>query len=77
MSDRTKDVLIRAVKTFAQALIATALTQVLVVINNGETVSGKTFLITVGLPALAAGLSALQNVLFPPKLKGDEDNGEQ
>ena len=71
MNDRQKDVLVRAGKTFIQALVATALTQVIVVINHAQPVSPKSLLVTVGLPALAAGLSALQNTLFPPGMPPD------
>ncbi len=74
MNDRQKDVLIRAGKTFVQALIATAMTQLIAVLGAGAKLEMKSLLVTVGLPALAAGISAMQNVLFPPTKTPDEEN---
>jgi len=77
MSEKYKDVLIRAGKTFIQALIATAMTQLIAILGTeGARLELKALLVTVGLPALAAGLSALQNTLFPPTKPPDEGGDE-
>ena len=73
MNDRQKDVLIRAGKTFLQALLATAIAQLMAVISaDGINLDPKALIATVGIPAMAAGLSAIQNTLFPPTNRDDD-----
>ena len=79
MNEKTKDVLTRAGKTFIQALLATAITQIIAALGAGATATldPRALLVTVGLPALAAGLSAVQNLLFPTIKPPDESSGEE
>ena len=76
MTDRQKDIFIRAGKTFLQALLATAITQLMAVLSaDGVNLDPKALAATVGIPAIAAGLSAIQNALFPPaKPSGNDDD---
>lgn len=76
MDDRLKDILIRAGKTFFQAFLATATVQLMAIAGSGsQKVDVRNLAITVGLPALAAGFSAIQNTLFSPTTK-PPDNGK-
>ena len=76
MNEQIKDIAVRAAKTFFQAFLATASLQ-LASLSAGriEKIDLPAIMYTVCLSALAAGISALQNTLFPP-IKGDKD-GEQ
>ncbi len=67
MNDRLKDILIRAAKTFLQAFLATATVQLMAIAGSGSMkVDVRSLAVTVGIPAMAAGFSAIQNALFPP-----------
>lgn len=69
MSDKTKDVLCRAAKTFWQAAVAYLLADVTVLsaaLTDFET--GHRMLITIGIGAVAAGLSAVYNGVVKPLL---------
>ena len=75
MNDKTRDVLARAGKTFIQALLATAITQLMAVVGaGGAKIDPRSLLVTVGIPAIAAGLSAIQNTLFPPTKPPDRED---
>ncbi len=77
MNDRQKDVLIRAGKTFFQAFMATATAQILELCSTGfSKFDWHIFAVTVGIPAMAAGLSAIQNILFPPTPKPPDNRDE-
>lgn len=66
MKDKTKDILIRAVKTFIQAFIAAFLMGT----NNLSTLDKKV-LESALLGALAAGISAVMNLLINLLDKGE------
>ena len=69
MTAKTKDVLERAVKTFIQAFLALFVPALIAYLNGYTTdLSVKTVL----YPALAAGISAVWNLLAPPKGVRDE-----
>ena len=64
MSVKTKDVLERAVKTFVQAFLALFVPALIAYLNGYTTdLSVKTVI----YPALAAGISAVWNLLWPSK----------
>ena len=70
MSEKTKDVLNRALKTFWQAALAYLLADVSVLQAALTDVSaGKRVLLTLGVGAVAAGLSAVYNGLVKPLLE--------
>lgn len=62
MSDRVKDVLVRALKTFWQAALAYVFADVSVLQGAlSDWNVGKRVLVTIGIGAAAAGLSAVYN----------------
>ncbi len=78
MDDRLKDILIRAAKTFLQAFLATATVQLMAVAGSGSLkIDVRSLAVTVGIPAIAAGLSAIQNALFPPTKPPDGEGEEE
>ena len=69
MSEKTKDVLIRAGKTFWQAALAYLLADISVLQEALTDVkAGRQVLITLAVGAVAAGLSAVYNGLIAPLL---------
>jgi hypothetical protein len=69
MSDKTKDVLIRALKTFWQAAVAYLLADVTMLsaaLTDFET--GYRVIVTLVVGAVAAGLSAVYNGIIKPLL---------
>lgn len=73
MSEKTKDVLIRAMKTFWQAALAYLLADVSVLqaaLTDWST--GKQVLISLAVGAAAAGASAVYNGLIKPLLEVKE-----
>ena len=72
MSVKTRDVLTRAFKTFWQACIAYVIASITVLQSalSGESTWAKV-LITLGVGAVAAGLSAVWNGFVSPLLKKD------
>lgn len=69
MSEKTKDVLIRALKTFWQAAVAYLLADVTMLsaaLTDYET--GYRMLVTLSVGAVAAGLSAVYNGIVKPLL---------
>lgn len=75
MDDRLKDILTRAAKTFLQAFLATATVQLMAVAGSGSLkIDVRSLAVTVGIPAIAAGLSAIQNTLFPPTKPPDGED---
>lgn len=74
MSEKTKDVLNRALKTFWQAALAYLLADVSVLQTALTDVkAGKQVLITLAVGAVAAGLSAVYNGLVKPLLEGRKE----
>lgn len=70
MKETTKDVLIRALKTFWQAAVAYLLADVTVLQSALTDLSaGKRVLLTLGVGAVAAGLSAVYNGIVRPGLE--------
>lgn len=64
MTAKTKDVIERAVKTFVQAFLALFVPALIAYLNGYTTdLSVKTVI----YPALAAGISAVWNLLWPSK----------
>ena len=76
MTPQHKDVLVRAVKTFIQAFLAIFVPALIAYLNGYTTdISVRTIL----YPALAAGISAVWNLILPPKpveVKTDAGNTE-
>lgn len=77
MSDKTKDILVRALNTFWQAALAFAVataeeTFPAITAWNMETV--KSLSIIVGVGALGAGFSALANTFIKPWLTKHKEN---
>ena len=79
MTAKTKDVIERAVKTFVQSFLALFVPQLIAYLNG---YTNDLSVRTVLYPALAAGISAVWNLLKPPKTaytdhiaEGDDDNG--
>ena len=77
MTTKTKDVIERAVKTFVQAFLALFVPQIIAYLNGYTSdLSVKTVL----YPALAAGISAVWNLLKPSKSAqpqdADKDNND-
>ena len=70
MSDKMKDILIRAVKTFIQAFLAAFL-----IGTNNLTSLDKKVLESALLGGLAAGISAVMNLLANLLDKGEWKNG--
>lgn len=69
MKEKIKDVAIRALKTFWQAALASAILNSETLFTNVTELDSekiKTLLVTVGLAALAAGLSAVYNGVLKP-----------
>lgn len=82
MSDRTKDIIIRALKTFWQAALGYIIVDInalLVGISNSNITEGM--LKTVAIGAVAAGFSAVWNSvlspLFSSKEKGQSSDSEE
>ena len=79
MSDKVKDVVIRAAKTFWQTALASlifAMPQITESVGGGWAVV-KPVLISVGVGALSAGFSAAYNGVLKPlaeKLKANNEN---
>lgn len=74
MSEKTKDVLNRALKTFWQAALAYLLADISVLQTALTDVkAGKRVLITLAVGAVAAGLSAVYNGLVKPLLEGRKE----
>ena len=71
MNENQKDVLIRAARTFWQAMLAYLLADATVLqealLNWSR---GRHVLLTLGVGAVAAGLSAMYNGVFLPLLEG-------
>ena len=82
MSEKFKDVVVRAFKTFWQTALASvifAMPQIIENINAGWAVL-KPLLISAGVGALAAGLSAAYNGVLKPlaeKLKSNNTSAEE
>lgn len=75
MKDSTKDVLIRALKTFWQAALASvmvSLPQIINLIPDGWDAL-KPVIMSAGVGAIAAGLSAVYNGLIKPRLEVSKD----
>lgn len=73
MNDHIKDVIIRAVKTFVQAFLAFFVPSLIAYLNGYSTdLSVRTVL----YPALAAGISAVWNLLVPPKTSPEEKSND-
>lgn len=73
MTAKTKDVLERAIKTFIQAFLALFIPALIAYLNGYSTdLSVRTVL----YPALAAGISAVWNLLAPPKGVHDDKSTE-
>lgn len=79
MTAKTKDVIERAVKTFVQSFLALFVPALIAYLNGYTTdLSVKTVL----YPALAAGISAVWNLLLPakpsplPEEENSDDNTE-
>ena len=71
MNENQKDVLIRAVRTFWQAMLAYLLADATVLQEALLDWSrGRHVLLTLGVGAVAAGLSAMYNGVFLPLLEG-------
>lgn len=81
MSDRTKDIIIRALKTFWQAALGYIIVDInalLVGISNSDITEGM--LKTVAIGAVAAGCSAVWNSVLSPlfsKEKGQPSDSEE
>ena len=71
MNEHTKDILIRAGKTFWQAALAYLLADAAVLQQAlTEWSTGKQLLLSLGIGALAAGLSAVYNGVVAPQPGG-------
>ena len=71
MNENQKDVLIRAARTFWQAMLAYLLADATVLQEALLDWSrGRHVLLTLGVGAVAAGLSAMYNGVFLPLLEG-------
>ena len=71
MNENQKDVLIRAARTFWQAMLAYLLADTTVLQEALLDWSrGRHVLLTLGVGAVAAGLSAMYNGVFLPLLEG-------
>ena len=72
MNEKTKDILIRAARTFWQAMLAHLLADTTVL---QEALSGwsraRHLLLSLGVGAAAAGLSAVYNGVIRPLLEGE------
>lgn len=69
MKEKIKDVAIRALKTFWQAALAAAIVNSEALFTNlaeFDSEKIKTLMVTIGLAALAAGLSAVYNGVLKP-----------
>ena len=69
MKEKIKDVAIRALKTFWQAALASAIVNSEALFTNlteFDSEKIQTLMVTVGLAALAAGLSATYNGVLKP-----------
>ncbi|MCD7751001.1 MAG: hypothetical protein LUI10_04575 [Lachnospiraceae bacterium] len=73
MSEKAKDVLIRAAKTFVQAALSIAVAQLAGLDFTGVGVSDA--LLNIAIAAGAAGISAVWNGVLSPLL-GDNNNEE-
>ncbi len=72
MNEKQKDVLIRAVRTFWQAMVAYLLADVTVLQSAlTDWPRSRHLLLTLGIGAVAAGLSAVYNALIRPWMEGD------
>ena len=71
-----KDWLVRAIKTFVQAFLAIAVPEVISILSGSalfEIDNWKGYLIQIGFPALAAGISAVWNMYLESKKKKGEE----
>ena len=74
MSEKTKDVLIRALKTFWQAALAYLLADVTVLQSAlTDMKAGKHMLLALAVGAAAAGFSAVYNGVIKTWLDGGDD----
>ncbi len=81
MSEKAKDIIVRAAKTFAQTFLSIAIPECCIILNNGFPESWKAWwlmLAPVLSSALAAGISAAWNTIsyYFDKPKGGNDDGK-
>lgn len=73
MTERVKDILERAIKTFVQAALAVLIPTLIAYFNGVITEFSVPVIV---YPAIAAGLSAIWNAFFPSKTQRDNYHSE-